>query len=130
MNKTIKNTTGLWTMNGKLVSVPENYNISDYFRGDGTYLGPDIHGVEPQFRDYIGYTVRISTEPSYYGSNVTAEQAEEIAGKLSEFAQREFPGVRTETHRDGSGSSATTGPNEDVVNEINEWIAENWTAAL
>ena len=128
MNK-IENTTGSWLLNGKPCDAPKGYHIEDFFR-NGTYLGPDADGYAPEFRDYSEYTVRISTEPSYYGSDVTAEQANEIAVKISEFVQREFPGVRTETHLDGRGSSATTGPDEDVANEINEWIAENWTAAI
>lgn len=27
----------------------EGYNVSDYFAADGTYLGPDESGIEPQF---------------------------------------------------------------------------------
>jgi hypothetical protein len=27
------------------------YNVSDYFRSDGTYLGPDQDGIEPTWAD-------------------------------------------------------------------------------
>ncbi len=29
----------------------DGYSVADYFRSDGTYLGPDEHGVEPTFAD-------------------------------------------------------------------------------
>jgi hypothetical protein len=27
----------------------EGYNVADYFRADGSYLGADEHGIEPIF---------------------------------------------------------------------------------
>ena len=27
------------------------YNFVDYFESDGTYRGPDVYGVEPEFKD-------------------------------------------------------------------------------
>lgn len=27
----------------------EGYSVAAYFDGDGSYLGPDAHGIEPEF---------------------------------------------------------------------------------
>jgi hypothetical protein len=81
--------------------------------------------------DYSGYTVRISNEPSYYdGSECTQQDADEIAANLGNLIRSEFPGINIERHTDGTGSSKTTGPDEVVIEEIDQWISDNWTAAL
>lgn len=80
--------------------------------------------------DYSDYTVKVSDEPSYYGSECSQEDADEISHKLCEMIERQFPGIQTDFWSDGDGSSKTTGPDDDVLDEINEWISNNWTAAL
>jgi flavodoxin len=80
--------------------------------------------------DYSEYTVFVSEEPSYYGSECTQDDADAISEKLCEMIQREFPGIQTDLWTDGDGSSKTTGPDDDTRDEINEWISSNWTAAL
>ena len=80
--------------------------------------------------NYSGYTVQISNEPSYYGSECTQDDADRITNNLDQMIQSEFPGIQTEEYEDGDGSSKTTGPDESVVEEINLWIENNWTAAL
>ena len=80
--------------------------------------------------DYSDYTVKVSNEPSYYGSECSQEDADEISDKLCEMIERQFPGIQTDLWSDGDGSSKTTGPDDDVCDEINEWISNNWTAAL
>jgi len=42
----------------------------------------------------------------------------------------EFPNIETTIWNEGYGSSYISGPNQDTINTINDWIAENWTAAL
>lgn len=38
----------------------EGYRVEDYFSPDGTYLGPDKHGIEPLFE----LCPRINTRPN------------------------------------------------------------------
>ena len=80
--------------------------------------------------EYSEYTVFVSDEPSYYGSECTQDDADEISEKLCEMIERQFPGIETDLWSDGNGSSKTTGPDDNVCDEINEWISNNWTAAL
>ncbi len=80
--------------------------------------------------NYSDYTVKNSTESSFYGSDCTQEDADRIAKAISDLIRAEFPGINVEEWRDGNTSSATTGPDEAVISEINDWIAENWTKAL
>lgn len=78
---------------------------------------------------YNEYTVRISTDPSYYGSNCTREDAERIASRLTALIESEFSGINVDKHTSG-GISKTRGPEQSVIDEIDGWINENWTAAL
>lgn len=80
--------------------------------------------------NYSEYTVKISSEPSYYGSECTQQDADRIVESLGGLIRTEFPGIQTEKHVDGQGSSETTGPDGSVIEEINLWIENNWTAAL
>ena len=80
--------------------------------------------------DYSEYTVKISSEPSYYGSECTTDDAGRIVEQIAAMLEAQFPGITTVEHHDGEGSGKTTGPNESVVEEINLWIEKNWTAAL
>lgn len=76
------------------------------------------------------YTVRLSTEPSFYGDSCTRADATQIVERLGTMLQSEFPGVQTSTYVDGCGSSTTSGPDEDVIERINQWIDTHWTEAL
>ena len=79
--------------------------------------------------NYHEYTVAISTDPTYYGSECTAQDAVRIAHALYYLIRDEFPGV---TVRTGSeiGGRGVTGPDDAVIRQIEGWIAENWTTAL
>ena len=83
--------------------------------------------VEP---DYSEYTIFISKEASYYGSECTDEQAEDIATRICGLAQREFPNLVTELWREGHTSCSMTGPNDDTCDDIIRWMQNNWTSAL
>jgi hypothetical protein len=80
--------------------------------------------------DYSEYTIYISDEASYYGSECTDEQAEDIAMRISSLAKRQFPNLVTEIWSEGDGSCSTTGPNDDTCDEITQWMQENSTAVL
>jgi hypothetical protein len=81
-------------------------------------------------RDYSEYEVRVSNDPSYYGSECTPDDGDRIANAICELIEEQFPGIQTELWMDCSSSSSTTGPNQDTVDSIDEWIEGNWTAAL
>jgi len=81
-------------------------------------------------RDYSEYTIFVSQEASYYGSECTDEQAEDIAIRICAQAEREFPNLVTELWREGHGSCSMTGPNDDTCDDIIRWMQDNWTAAL
>ena len=80
--------------------------------------------------DYSEYTIYLSDEASYYGSECTDEQAKDIAMRISSLAKRQFPNLVTEIWSEGDGSCSTTGPNDDTCDEITEWMQENSTAVL
>jgi hypothetical protein len=80
--------------------------------------------------DYSEYTIYVSDEASYYGSECTDEQAEDIAMRISSLAKRQFPNLVTEIWSEGDGSCSTTGPNDDTCDEITQWMQENSTAVL
>jgi hypothetical protein len=75
--------------------------------------------------NYSQYNVSISNDPSYYGSTCTQDDADRISPDLAKMIEGEFPGINVSV----SGSK-TTGPDSDVIEEINAWISENWSAAL
>ena len=81
-------------------------------------------------RDYSEYTIFVSEDASYYGSECTDEQAEDIAMRISAQAEREFPNLVTELWSEGDGSCSTTGPNDDTCEEITRWMQENSTSVL
>jgi len=81
-------------------------------------------------RDYSEYVVFVSDEPSYYGSECSQEDADGIANAICEMIEEQFPGIQTEIWLECHCSSSTTGPVNDTVHSIDEWIELNWTAAL
>ena len=75
--------------------------------------------------NYSGYSVGVTTEPMYYGSNCSDDDAETIATDLARMIEAEFPGITTTRDQ-----SPVRGPDDETCHEINRWIQENWTAAL
>ena len=80
--------------------------------------------------DYSEYEVRVSNDPSYYGTECDADDGDRIANAICELIEEQFPGIQTELWMECHCSSSTTGPNQDTVDSIDEWIELNWTAAL
>ena len=79
-------------------------------------------------KNFAGYTCFIAKERSYYGSQ--EDDVNQITEKLKTMIQSEFPGVDVNLWQDGDDSSSTKGPDQEVCDEINQWISDNWTAAL
>jgi len=78
--------------------------------------------------NYTEYTIQLSTDPSYYGDTCSIDDAERIVAQLSELIRNEFPGIEIEVASEIGGK--TTGPDEDICQDIHSWISDNWTAAL
>ena len=79
--------------------------------------------------NYSEYTVNVSSDPSYYGDNVSTEQGIEIADKIAALIETQFPGI-TVRRWDGIGNAGTTGPDSNTITEIDTWVSENWSASL
>ena len=98
---------------------------------DGTTESGDAFTLSISIqRDYSEYEVRVSNDPSYYGSECDADDGDRIASAICRLIENQFPGIQTELWMECHSSSSTTGPNDNVCDEINEWISSNWTAAL
>ena len=81
-------------------------------------------------RDYSEYTIFVSEEASYYGTECDADDGDRIANAICELIEAEFPGIQTELWSEGHGSCSMTGPNDDTCDDIIRWMQDNWTAAL
>lgn len=79
--------------------------------------------------DFSEYTVRLSSDPSYYGVGYTDDDCRRIANDIANLIRGEFPGINVDVHN-MIGSSATTGPRSETIREIDSWVQENWTSAL
>jgi hypothetical protein len=98
---------------------------------DGTTDAGDAFTLSIRIQqDYSEYEVRVSNDPSYYGTECTPDDGDRIANAICELIENQFPGIQTELWMECHCSSSTTGPNEDTVQSIDEWIELNWTAAL
>ena len=80
--------------------------------------------------EFDGYKVSLSCDPVYYGSECTDADAQRIFRNLAELIRSQFPGIQVARWDDTRRSSATTGPDEAVCDEIHQWISDNWTKAL
>ena len=78
---------------------------------------------------YSEYTVRVSTDPSYYGSDCNQADANRIADGVAKLIEGQFPGVAIIKESE-IGGRGVIGPDQETVDEIADWVASNWTAAL
>jgi hypothetical protein len=86
-------------------------------------------GAVEQALFYKNYTAQIIADPSYYGSECTQADAIQIAAQLTAMIALAFPGIAVREWTTG-GSASTLGPDQSVCDAIDQWISENWTAAL
>ena len=76
--------------------------------------------------------IRLSTEPSHWGSDVTATDVSRICDNLESLLRAEFGErailifERTATPHGGGVHC----DHEDSAQDVWNWIANNWTAAL
>ena len=84
---------------------------------------------ENTMSEYSEYTVRVSTDASYYGSDCTQADANRIADDIAKLVASQFPGV-TIIKESEIGGRGVSGPDQEIVDEIADWISSNWTAAL
>jgi hypothetical protein len=78
---------------------------------------------------YNEYKIILSSDISSYGDDDSQEHIEEINEILSAMISREFPKIQIEITPIYNGFKIT-GPDQDTIDQINNWISENWTAAL
>lgn len=78
--------------------------------------------------EFAGYSVCVTQDPVYYGSECTNEDAVRIAGNLSDMIYDKFPGIAV--FQGGDPKRDVFGPDNEVSEKIAAWIAANWTAAL
>lgn len=76
--------------------------------------------------------IQLPTEPSFWGSTATESDVARICDNLESLIRAEFGArldltfERTQTPRGGGVHSI----HEDSAQEVWNWIADNWTAAL
>ena len=81
--------------------------------------------------DYTDYTAKTFNDPSYYGSGCTPEDADAICGRLAALIKHQFPGIDVAVWTETIGGTAgTSGPDQLVCADIDQWISDHWTAAL
>ena len=86
--------------------------------------------TKTETRDFSDYTTYISVDPEFYGTDCDEVMVQTIYENLSKMIEAEFTGICVLPFRDGEGSGKTVGPCDEIVNEINEWISDNWTQSL
>lgn len=79
--------------------------------------------------NYDQYTIRISDDPTYYGSDCTQADAARIVRNLATMIRAEYPGIGVETHNETDRSATILGPDDEVCDQIERWVDDNWTAA-
>jgi len=82
-------------------------------------------------KKYAGYTARLPKDPSYYGTSCSNKDAEGINKRLRSMIKRHFDGVNVEEWSESMGGNAATfGPDQTICDEIDQWISDNWIAAI
>jgi hypothetical protein len=75
---------------------------------------------------YNEYGLGVTTDPRYYGSECTQDDADRIAANLAAMIEDKFPGICVTI----TSERGVYGPDSETVEEIRMWVQENWTAAL
>ena len=81
--------------------------------------------------NFTGYTVTISDDPAYYNlvrDQVFAkERTQEIVSDVTALIERRFPGINVVADANKVHDS---GPDDEILEEIQQWVGDNWTSAL
>jgi len=80
--------------------------------------------------NYNEYTVCVGNDESNYGSDCTREQAVKIADGIQKMIETQFPDITVRRTEEIGAPTPTTGPDSTVIDEIDQWVQDNWTAAL
>ena len=78
--------------------------------------------------DYSEFTIYIPSGGCYYGHCENSE-AIDIAYKLADIVQAEYDGINTIVY-EGASRVLRNGGEDDVCDEISEWVEENWLRAV
>jgi hypothetical protein len=81
--------------------------------------------------NFTGYTVTISDDPAYYDLGRhelwAEERTQEIVSDVTSLIERQFPGCRVVADANKVHDS---GPDDEVLEQIQQWVGDNWTSAL
>ena len=80
--------------------------------------------------DFSEYAVCVGNDESNYGSSCTKEKAHQIANSIHGLIIDRFPGINVRRTDEVGTPTPTTGPDVSVIEAIDSWVANNWTAAL
>lgn len=80
--------------------------------------------------DFSEYTVYVGNDESNYGSECTREQAVKIADSIQSMIENQYPGINVIRTEEIGASTPTSGPDQNVIDDIHAWIQENWTSGL
>ena len=76
-------------------------------------------------------TIQLPTEPSYWGSTATKADVERIIGNLETMIRKEFGNIDIDfQHMSEPRGRGIWGDDESVIDDIYQFIQDNWTAAL
>lgn len=84
-------------------------------------------------KSYAKYTAYISEEPDTYGSMTTKNEASDIADRLVEMIEAEYPDIVCKIKYRSSWLPRVVGKdgeNDSVAGEIDLWIDANWLKAV
>lgn len=76
--------------------------------------------------NYSDYCVFLSTNPQYYGGEVTKDEALGIVDRLTDLLRARFAGLFVAGETDCTKSHKITGSNCEILFEINSFIESHW----
>ena len=83
-------------------------------------------------RSFTGYKAIVAMDGESYGDEISDADAEGIASRLAKMVRGRFPGIAIE-YSDLLGCCNrrnVVGPDNEVADQIGQWIHSNWTRAV
>ena len=81
--------------------------------------------------NFTDYTVTLSDDPAYYDlarhELWAEERTQEIVSDVTSLIERHFPGINVVADANKVHDS---GPDDEILEEIQQWVGDNWTSAL
>ena len=81
--------------------------------------------------NFTDYTVTLSDDPAYYDLGRhelwAEERTQEIVSDVTSLIERRFPGINVVAD---ANKVHDAGPDDEILEEIQQWVGDNWTSAL